>query len=183
MRYIIDGYNLLFRLSLTEVERDLEVSRERILADLGSCLNELGLNASFVFDAHKQPGLGERSHRQSLEICFTDEGETADEYILKEIARSKAPRQITVVTSDKRLAAHARGMSAATLSVEQFIQWIKKKTYPKRDKTPQKSTPPATQKTQQAYEVPDAPPSPGATLEECFDYYLYHFEKRNRQDR
>ena len=52
-----------------------------------------------------------RSHYDELEILFTAEGETADEYIIDEIKNHPHPQQETVVTSDKKLAWHVRHCS------------------------------------------------------------------------
>ena len=59
MHYLIDGYNLLFR--LLHDEKDLQSEREAIIYDLNKKISLIHLNASIVFDAAFQVG-GEVVH-------------------------------------------------------------------------------------------------------------------------
>lgn len=119
MHYLIDGYNMLFR--LMHADHDLQTKREHIIYDLNKKVSLLKWDASVVFDATFQMGPDSRSHYNSLEILFTAEGETADEFILNELKSSSNPRLETVVTSDKTLAWHARRRHAQTESIEEFV--------------------------------------------------------------
>jgi predicted RNA-binding protein with PIN domain len=120
MHYFIDGYNMLFR--LLHVKSNLQHQREQIIQDLNQKIALVKLDISIVFDATFQVGERSRSHYNHVEILFTAEGETADDYILEAIKHSANPRQETVVTSDKTLAWLARQLSSFTETVEEFIQ-------------------------------------------------------------
>lgn len=126
MHYWIDGYNLLFRFKRTHPDSDLDLQRARqfILEELNEKVSCVQIEVSIVFDATWQIGEGSRSHLGALEILFTAEGETADEYILDEISHLSDPRQETLVTSDKKLASQARSYRAHTQTVEEFILWL-----------------------------------------------------------
>src|ERR1700722_447984 len=104
MHYFIDGYNLLFRVVRALIDEDLQQQREKIIADLSHKISLLNIDATIIFDSYYQKGLRERSFSQSLEVLFTDEGETADECILDELKKCPHPRNEMVVTSDKKLA-------------------------------------------------------------------------------
>jgi predicted RNA-binding protein with PIN domain len=175
MHYFIDGYNLLFR--LIHDNRDLQSQREAIIHDLNQKISLLKLNASIVFDAAFQIGERTRSHYDALEILFTGEGETADEYIVDEIKNSLHPQQETVVTSDKKLAWRVRNRSAHTESVEEFILWLNR-SY--KNKLRQLKT-----KKEKPLSTPARPPPPvsrslvptkDAPLEAYTDYYTQIFE-------
>ena len=102
----------------------MQSQRESIIYDLNKKISLIKLDVSIVFDAAFQIGGRRRSHYNALEILFTGEGETADEYIIDEIKNHPNPHQETVVTSDKKLAWHIRNSSAHTESVEEFMLWL-----------------------------------------------------------
>src|SRR5947208_15902015 len=124
MHYYIDGYNLLFR--LVPAVDNLRKERESIILDLNKKVLLLNLDISIVFDSTFQEGERTRSHYQGLEILFTAEGETADEYIIDEIKHTPKPHLETVVTSDKKLASIIRRNSGHTESIEEFLLWLNK---------------------------------------------------------
>lgn len=178
MHYFIDGYNLMFKTLSPGI--DLKSQREQVILTLNEKVQALKLNATIVFDAQYQLGEGSRSHFQTLEICFTDEGETADDYILRAIKRSKNPKLETVVTSDKKLAERSRRLLANTQSVKQFLDWLEKKYAHMPE---EKSAPKKMKIVLKEHAKEDkTPPKPGRTIEESFDYYLYEFEKKLREN-
>ena len=59
---------------------ELQKQREAVISDLSKKISLLKLDASIVFDAAFQIGGASRTHYNDLEILFTAEGETADEY-------------------------------------------------------------------------------------------------------
>jgi len=131
MHYLIDGYNLIFRLPTKK--SSLQKQRESLIQELNELICELKLNVSLVFDAPA----GEwhdlvRGHVDALEVVYTAKKQSADEYILQEIADAKNPKQITVVTSDGSLAALCKAQGALTKSIESFLKWISQKKDKKR---------------------------------------------------
>lgn len=167
MHYYVDGYNLMFRTS--GAYDDLASRRQQLIEELNFKTQLLDLEVTLVFDSQYQPGQGDRSHFQNLEILFTDEGETADECIVNEIKSEKYPAsKITVVTSDKKLAWFARRCRATTVSTEEFIVWLNKRCRNRLRKRTEPITKPKV--------VPKAPsPTPKKTDD---DYYLEEFQSR-----
>lgn len=153
----------------TRGSQDFQSYRENLIEELNEKIQILMLDATIVFDAQYQFGLGSRSQYRHLTVCFTDTGETADDYLIEEIRSSPTPRQIILVTSDKRLAWRARHYLAKTMTVEEFISTIniqfKKRL--KGEKKKKDPTPPPVVETPRTH-----PP------EETFNYYLREFEKR-----
>lgn len=173
MHYFIDGYNLLFRLTQ---DGDLQTEREAVIRDLNKKISLIKLDASIVFDAAYRLGGRSRSHFDALEILFTAERETADDYILEEIQNSSSPHQETVVTSDKSLARQVRLCSGHTMSIEEFIGWLnrsyknKLKQSKKEKPSLPKQAPPQKKKT--------LPPPSDAPIEAFADYYSQVFETK-----
>jgi predicted RNA-binding protein with PIN domain len=184
MHYYIDGYNLMFR--ILRAGNDLQTQRQKIIYELNRKAQLLELNITLVFDAQYQMGASTRLHYDCLEILFTDQGITADDYILDQIKQVKNPQLETVITSDKKLAWLVKLRSAKTETVEEFISWLnrrsknkilRKKTDKKEDSTPSLKT------SEEVFVQPldTSLPTSKTIPEKCFDYYLSQFEK-NLQD-
>lgn len=170
MHYYIDGYNLMFR--VLRVGDDLSLQREKVIADLSRKAEVLQLNLTLVFDAQYQLGESSKSHYRRLEIIFSAQNQTADEYIIHELKSKKNPLQFTVVTSDKKLAWLARRQAAKTETVEEFLNWLGKRYENKGrlkkipiEKKVVKKTPLPKKSTEKI--------SP----EDSFNYYLETFQK------
>lgn len=172
MHYYIDGYNLMFR--VLRAGDNLQQQRESIIQDLSRKIQSVGLNATLVFDAQYQSGESVRSHIKNLEIYFTDQGESADEFILKQLRLDKHPQNHIVVTSDKKLAWLARRKGSQTESVEDFLKQLnnryKNKLQRKTAPVIPKKHPPLLKKITSI--------TVNTTPEECIDYYLDQFESR-----
>ena len=180
MHYFIDGYNLLFR--LLHDKEDLQSQREAIIRDLNQKIALVKIDVSIVFDAAFQMGERTRTHYNELEILFTAEGESADEYIVDEIKNSPHPQQETVVTSDKKLAWRVRNRSAHTESVEDFVLWLnrayknKLRQSKKEKQQPAPSPIPASTPIRPAPKPRSLVPSKDAPLEAYAEYYAQVFE-------
>lgn len=165
MRYIIDGYNYLFR--LLHKNEEVRAIRDDLISYLARMSDEAHLEISLIFDSKYQKGEHSRKRQELFELIFTDEGESADEWILRELKRSANAKLITVVTSDRRLAMHCRNYLALTMECRDFQQFIVKKAKIKLIKV-QKEKPP----------LKNLPISPPKNVLSGFDYYLQEFEKR-----
>lgn len=168
MRYLIDGYNLLFRIAQTD--EDLQVQREKLIRSLDSRFAVARLKGILVFDAHLQPGVGAIAYAKHFDIHYTAHTQTADEAILELLKGLKAT-EWTVVTSDKRLAWKVRRSHFRTESIEQFLVWLKKRVHTKqhkREKAPVREILPLPKK-----KIPALQAHP----EECLDYYLEMFQR------
>lgn len=124
--YLIDGYNLLFR--LMESKNSLESQRHLIIRSLQKEFQHLHLKGMIVFDGRhhhdEQSGL---SYQSPLIIAYSHRGQTADQYILEKLETARLPSHITVVTDDRFLATAARGFKARTIGLQSFILLLEKK--------------------------------------------------------
>jgi predicted RNA-binding protein with PIN domain len=188
MHYYIDGYNLMFR--VLKAGDNLQTQRELIISDLKNKIHFLNIDATLVFDSHSHLNEVMRAHYDRLEIIFTSPGETADEFILKELKENPLPAHHTVVTSDKNLAWLSRRRQAKTETVDEFLRWLNQRYNNKlrRMKAPQ---PTRREKEQAVVEKlrgkaqvkPKEKPihTAAKTPDESFDYYLETFEKRLKE--
>jgi predicted RNA-binding protein with PIN domain len=163
VHYYIDGYNLLFRIKHSG--EDFSLERQKLIEDLNEQASFLDLNLSLVFDAQYQESESSKSHYQNLEILFTSFGETADDYILK-VIQNEPEKAITVVTSDKKLAYLAKMSHAKTETIEEFLDWLNRRSKNVKNK-----------KTKKSKELLNPPKK--KKLVGNFDYYLEEFEKRD----
>ena len=126
MYYYIDGYNLLFH--FLEPKQNLKTLRNQVIAYLQKRFASLHWEGTVVFDgAHNKEEEGGLTYPSPLIIAYTPKGQTADEYIVEQLNRSKKRRNETVVTNDRTLILHARSMGAHVLSNQLFIEKLKKK--------------------------------------------------------
>jgi uncharacterized protein len=131
VHYLIDGYNLLFRLK--EKKFPLEKLRQEIILVLNEEACKHHLKITLIFDAARTPPVElNRGHYEALEIVYTAEGQLADDYILEVIEASNNPLQIAVVTSDLKLAKQARHLGATTLLIREFLTLLLKKAQKKK---------------------------------------------------
>jgi len=168
MRYLIDGYNLLFRLLRTF--DSLQKQRTELIANVAAKVEKLGLDAAIIFDSHYQPSESSKHHLGALEIIYTAPGETADEFILKMLKDLKDPSHITVVTSDKVLANLCRTRLAKTMAVDEFIVWIQRR----RKAAPDQPKPSPARLLRPLVAAPVAPPpkkKAAAAKERTMDEY------------
>lgn len=125
MHYLIDGYNLLFR--ILDKGDEVQEARESMIEDISKKVNFTELKTTIVFDSKYQSGPSSTSHDGFLEVVYTDEGETADDWLIKEAKKLPLKAQETVVTSDKRLAHQIRIKGVQTLACEDFMTYLNKK--------------------------------------------------------
>ena len=148
MKYLLDGYNVLFR------ERDtngsLEEQRVRLFEKLNHLAEASHLDFIIVLDAHYQEGEAERHHYRSLEVVYTDYNQTADDYIIEyvECLPLSHRRQLKVVSSDRPLMQKVRFERVEVLSVSAFFKEIERKAHKSisKKKEPHKPLPPSKAK-------------------------------------
>jgi hypothetical protein len=106
-----------------------------------------------VFDAAEPPGhLPRQTSHKGLTVLFATETGDADEEIERLIAAHRSPRQLTLVSSDRRLQVAAARRRAQFISSDDFWDHIQHPTKPQREQPA--AAPPGDQ--------PAAPPSADA---------------------
>lgn len=129
---IIDGYNLMHAWGLARQRYgpgDLERLRERFLRELANRLPETQRRGTtVVFDAGDEAptDIADKRVHELMRIVFAVKDEDADSRIEKLIASHSAPKQIRVVSSDKRLQIAARRRRGQFVTSEQFIEELER---------------------------------------------------------
>lgn len=127
MRYLVDGYNFVFRLGLKR-KFSLQALREEFIKTFSECVEELHLHVALVFDGKDMPaGSYTRGNWRDIDIVYTHHGLSADAYIIDQVENSQSPQSIIVVSSDRELADKARMNGSSVMSIEEFMQFLLKK--------------------------------------------------------
>jgi hypothetical protein len=117
MPYLLDGNNLIGHVRRTA--RPGEEDRRALVAELAERLRATRARAVLFFDG---PGGGRGSTLGPLTIREAAPGSGgADEAILEEVARAKAPGECIVVTADRGLAARVRDAGGRVCWPEDFF--------------------------------------------------------------
>ncbi len=130
---LVDGYNIIGAWSALTIRRDrdgLEAAREELIAELANYSAFQGYQTRLVFDAHQRNDAGSSEViTDTLEIYYTDFGETADTYI--EVFCAQPHRRIRptsqrliVATSDRAQKLTVLGYGAEWMSAQQLINDI-----------------------------------------------------------
>lgn len=130
---LLDGHNLIGRtpgLSLEREEEAREVLLRRIAAARGSGRRQVVV----VFDGNR-PGSAKESAFGGLRVVYAPEGQSADDEILRRVARARRG-QATVVTSDRRLAQRALDLGAGVESCEAFLRRLEGDAAARRKRAP-----------------------------------------------
>ena len=131
---IVDGYNIIFAWEhLAETAKhDLDAARRHLCDILASFAGFTKCRLVVVFDSYRTPG-GEKYQAQGISVVYTQEGQTADQYIQDLAARIGSNYAVRVATSDAlvQLSAFRSGvlrMSARELygEVERAMEEMRK---------------------------------------------------------
>lgn len=129
---IVDGYNLMHAWGLARHKYgpgDLERLRERFLHELANRLSEEDrLRTTIVFDAGTEAPLDVPTEQKvrAMRIIFARRDSDADARIEQLVKQHSAPRQIRVVSSDRRLQTAARRRKGQFVTSEQFLKELEK---------------------------------------------------------
>ena len=101
---LVDGYNMtaFWRETRPYFNRgELDAARTILLQKLSSYASFEGLEVICVFDAQYMPGVRQTYEEFNVTVVFTEEEETADDYIERLAAELNTPKnQVSVATSD-----------------------------------------------------------------------------------
>ena len=123
MRYLIDGYNLLYALGLARKHggRAAWDRARRLLLDWLADRHGLSAgNVTVIFEAQNSlGGVVEESHR-GLRV-LRDRGRTADDMIEDLLQEEKSPESLTVVSNDARVRDAARRRGAVVRKCNEYL--------------------------------------------------------------
>ncbi len=129
MDIIIDGYNVIFRVSelgYISEKCDLEILRNRFLAILEQYKEKRKHKLIVVFDG-KGFGNSTESRTAGIDVVFSRENFDADEEIKRMVSDSNNPRHITVITSDREIEQYVKKYGCKVVDPLSFYRDIKNK--------------------------------------------------------
>jgi predicted RNA-binding protein with PIN domain len=122
MPTLIDGHNLIGK--LPEIDLADPDDEAKLVLKLRTYCARTGKKVTVVFD-HGLPG--GKSHELSgggVDVRFASVGRTADGVLRERIRRSRNPRNLTVITSDRRIIQDAEARRARVMRSEEFAELI-----------------------------------------------------------
>jgi predicted RNA-binding protein with PIN domain len=123
--FLIDGYNLMFAAGLatrTMPAAQFERARTRFLDWLADGAKDRA-ELRVVFDAQQAPAPSLETVHRGVRVRFAFR-QTADDLIEQLVAEEPTPHAVTVVSNDSRVREAGRRAECATLSCEEFIDWL-----------------------------------------------------------
>ena len=129
MDIIVDGYNVIFKISelgYSTEKCDIEVLRNRFLTLLEQYKENRKHKLIVVFDGQ---GTGNSSETRvaGIDVVFSREDLDADEEIKRMVSDSENPRHITVITSDRDIEQYVKKYGCKVVGPLAFYRDIKKK--------------------------------------------------------
>lgn len=124
MRYLIDGYNLLFRMPF--LKGSLQDKREALIDLLTECQKAKNITFTLVFDAPSDDNELTITNKGKIKVIYTSPSESADEYLHHLVETSKKPSTLCVVTSDGAVRRNVQGLGAKTKDSLDFLQYLLK---------------------------------------------------------
>lgn len=119
---LVDGYNMIHSWKeLKEYADDnIEASRYKLLEILSNYQGLTDKNIVVVFDAYRVKGIIRKEKIKYLDVVFTKEGETADQYIERYIRDADKDTRVRVATSDGTEQVIVRGSGGLIISASDF---------------------------------------------------------------
>ena len=126
---LVDGYNIVFAWDeLKDLAQDnIDAARDKLVDILSDYQGYKGNNIILVFDAFKvKGGVGEISKYNNINVVYTKEAETADQYIEKVTHEIAGKHHVTVATSDAMEQLIIMGKGAYRLSANDLKEEIER---------------------------------------------------------
>ena len=122
---LVDGYNIIFGWEdlRSLADHNMDAARDSLLDIMSGYAGFTGMHVIVVFDAYKVKGFqGEVTRWKNLDVVFTKEAETADQYIEKTAHAIGRKYKVTVATSDGTEQVIIRGQGCLLLSARELQQ-------------------------------------------------------------
>lgn len=126
MRFLLDGYNLMHFLGLVRPRSKKSLERSR--ADLQEWLRRVHGprvgDVTLVFDGRQFDGAQPAALvDHGLRVQFS-QGEPADDLIAEMIGDERRPKQMTVVSNDRRVQEAAKRRRCLAWSCGEYVDWV-----------------------------------------------------------
>lgn len=127
MKYLIDGFNLMYKFPTLEEKMyrgELNAARDGLIDILVDFKKIHKSSMRVVFDGKKNPGIDLKHEKISKIDIYYSLNYSAD-YIIKEFVKAaKQPKEITVVSSDKDILFYINRFHAKKIESEKFAKFV-----------------------------------------------------------
>jgi predicted RNA-binding protein with PIN domain len=127
MRFLIDGYNLAHCLTLRagQVSKsELAQARIDLVKYLAQRHGREANAVTVVFDASSARNIESKQTIENVDVRMAI-GESADDVIERLVKDHSAPKQLTVVSDDRRVQAAGRHRGCRVLECQKYLDWLK----------------------------------------------------------
>ncbi|QVL29855.1 NYN domain-containing protein [Telmatocola sphagniphila] len=128
MRFLIDGYNLLYHYGLADRSRSWQANRERFVDWLRETIPNF-VEWKVVFDAQKMSRLKTVPIESSPHVIIA-KGISADQWIEEYLIRGNSEKW-TVVSNDRQVIHSAKSTGNMAWNCDKFLDWLQSPTAPK----------------------------------------------------
>jgi predicted RNA-binding protein with PIN domain len=139
--YLIDGYNLLYAMGVLHGRvgpTGLEKARLRLLGLVHGAHDADPSAVLVIFDAaHAPPGAPPAQDYQGVQVRFAVAERDADELIEQLIRQAAVPKQLTVVSDDRRIQHAGRRRQCTVWGCQEYLDWLDRRRRQTRTETPQ----------------------------------------------
>jgi uncharacterized protein len=125
--YLVDGYNLLHAMGLMSPklgQHQLGKARTRLLGLIAGSMEEAAAAVTVVFDGKGAGTSDAEIGKGGIQILFSTGKQEADDVIENQIRRCSAPKDLRVVSDDRRIRGAARRRHCQAMGCEAFLQWL-----------------------------------------------------------
>lgn len=126
---IVDGYNVIFAWQeLSDLARvNIDSARDALIDILSEFSSMIDARVSVAFDAYKVKGhTAERMTMQGIEVLYTSQDETADQYIERFTNANGRKQRIAVITSDGLEQIITRGQGCLLISSRELKTYMER---------------------------------------------------------
>ena len=126
---IVDGYNVIFAWpELSDLARvNIDSARDALIDILSELSSMISGQVTVVFDAYKVKGHSkERMTLQDIQVLFTSQDETADQYIERFTNEHGRKKRIAVITSDGLEQIITRGQGCLLISSRELREHMER---------------------------------------------------------
>ncbi len=129
LHLLIDGYNLLHQMPELAflMEEDPEEARRALIAKLQQYQRVRRHRITVVFDAWNDEKPRHQMTIKGIQVVFTAQGETADDYLKRQALKEK--ERAIVVTSDREIRSYVETYGAISISGRDFLARLENALY------------------------------------------------------
>jgi predicted RNA-binding protein with PIN domain len=124
--YIIDGYNVILHGGYSSGSYgSVADSRYHFLKTLSNYARKKHVRITVVWDGGSSTAHPRSETHDGVQSIYTPHGLSADEQIVRMVEKNPNPREVTVVSNDRRhIVTVVRNIGSQTMGVEQFFSLV-----------------------------------------------------------